>query len=177
MEVVDATQINTFAHVAQQADVSPSEEPIFVLTGSQLQEIIARAITEAIQPLQDEVLQLKVTVAHQGEEIAALKTTETQDYKANSQDIREIFAAIDEIDQRQRIKPQPLQKDRGEILRALLAVNGGKMLAKKARQQMHMPKNKFSELLAVCAFVTLKPYHLDNRQKVIILKSELVPGN
>jgi hypothetical protein len=106
-----------------------------------------------------------------------LKTTETQDYKANSHDIREIFAAIDEIDQRQRIKPQPLQKDRGEILRALLAVNGGKMLAKKARQQMHMPKNKFSELLAVCAFVTLKPYHLDNRQKVIILKSELVPGN
>lgn len=51
------------------------------------------------------------------------------------------------------------------------------MLAKKARQQMHMPKNKFSELLAVCDFVTLKPYHLDNRQRVIILKSELVPRN
>ena len=163
-----AIAINSFAPVAQQAKVPP-EEPIFVLTGSQLQEIITRAI----QPLLDEVSQLKVTVARQQEDIASLKSTEN----LNFSDIRDLYTAIDEIDQRQQIKPQPLQKDRGEILRALLAVNGGKMLAKKARQLMHMPKNKFSELLAVCAFVTLKPYHLDNRQKIIILKSELVPGN
>ena len=168
MSEIALANINTFAHVAEQADVSPSE-PIFVLTGSQLQEIITRAI----QPLQDEVSQLKVTIARQQEDIASLKSTEN----LNFSDIRDLYTAIDEIDQRQQIKPQPLQKDRGEILRALLAVNGGKMLAKKARQLMHMPKNKFSELLAVCAFVTLKPYHLDNRQKIIILKSELVPGN
>ena len=168
MSEIALANINTFAHVAEQADVSPSE-PIFVLTGSQLQEIITRAI----QPLQDEVSQLKVTIARQQEDIASLKSTEN----LNFSDIRDLYTAIDEIDQRQQIKPRPLQKDRGEILRALLAVNGGKMLAKKARQLMHMPKNKFSELLAVCAFVTLKPYHLDNRQKIIILKSELVPGN
>jgi hypothetical protein len=31
-----------------------------------------------------------------------------------------------------------MQKDRGEILRALLAANGGKMLAKEARKRMHL---------------------------------------
>jgi len=34
-----------------------------------------------------------------------------------------------------RREPQPLQRDRGEILRALLVANGGKMLAKDARQK------------------------------------------
>ncbi len=71
-------QINSFAHVAQQVDVSP-EEPIFVLTGSQLQEIITRAV----QPLQAEVLQLQATVDHQRKEIAALEAT--QDTQAENQ--------------------------------------------------------------------------------------------
>lgn len=76
-----------------------------------------------------------------------------------------------------RREPQPLQKDRADILRALLAANGGKMLAKDARKKMHLSKNRFSELLRVCDFIGTKPYHLDRRQTVIILKSELVPRN
>lgn len=68
-----------------------------------------------------------------------------------------------------------MQKDRAEILRALLAANGGKMLAKDARQKMHIKKNHFAELLRVCDFIDTKQYHLDRRQTVIILKSELVP--
>lgn len=107
----------------------------------------------------------------QDEKTAVLERT--QDTQADNQLIQ--LRLINDL--RKGKEPQPLQKNRGEILRALLAVNGGKMLAKKARQQMRMPKNKFSELLAVCDFVTLKPYHLDNRQRVIILKSELVPRN
>ena len=43
--------------------------------------------------------------------------------------------------------PQPLQKDRAEILRALLAANGGRMLAKDARQKMHLQKNRFSWII------------------------------
>jgi len=76
-----------------------------------------------------------------------------------------------------RREPQPAQKDRAEILHALLAANGGKMLAKDARKKMHLSKNRFSELLRVCNFIDTKPYHLDRRQTVIILKSELVPRN
>jgi hypothetical protein len=42
-------------------------------------------------------------------------------------------------------EPQRLQKDRAEILRALLAATGGKMLAKDARQKMHIKKRRIFE--------------------------------
>jgi hypothetical protein len=44
--------------------------------------------------------------------------------------------------------PTPSQKDRGDILRALLAANGGKMPVKEARRKMHLSKAQFSQLLA-----------------------------
>jgi hypothetical protein len=47
--------INSFASVTQQADVQPPEEPIFVLTGSQLKDIISRSIQEATEPLYQEI--------------------------------------------------------------------------------------------------------------------------
>ena len=67
--------------------------------------------------------------------------------------LREEVARERAIDRRriaalEREEPQPLQKDRGEILRALLVANGGKMLAKDARKRMHLSESRFSELLA-----------------------------
>jgi hypothetical protein len=53
MEVVDTAQINSFASEAMQADfVPPSEESVFVLTSSQLQEIIRQATAPILQELQ-----------------------------------------------------------------------------------------------------------------------------
>jgi signal transduction histidine kinase len=67
--------------------------------------------------------------------------------------------------------PTPSQKDRSEILRALLAANSGKMLSKEARQKMHLSKSQFSQLLAsMNGDIELKPYHLDKRQKILQLK-------
>ena len=67
--------------------------------------------------------------------------------------------------------PTPSQKDRGEILKALLAAYGGKMPEKEARLKMHLSKSQFSQLLAaVKDCVDLKPYHLDKRQKILLLK-------
>lgn len=74
----------------------------------------------------------------------------------------------------EKIEPQPLQRDRGEILRALLAANGGKMLLSSARQKMHLRKDQFSQMLKSCNFVEVKPLHSDKRKMVIILNSELV---
>ena len=51
------------------------------------------------------------------------------------------------------------------------------MLAKEARQKMHISKNRFSELLKICDYVETKPLHSDKRKDVIILRSELVPRN
>ena len=71
IEVANAG-INTFGTASPKANVSPSEEPIFVLTGSQLQDIISRAVL----PLQAELQDLKDTVALQGEKMAALEATQ-----------------------------------------------------------------------------------------------------
>ncbi|MGD0951410.1 MAG: hypothetical protein ABR985_03295 [Methanotrichaceae archaeon] len=67
-----ATAINSFASKAEPNVFVPPEEPIFVLTGSQLQEIISRAV----QSLKDELQDIKDTVALQGEKLAALEATQ-----------------------------------------------------------------------------------------------------
>ena len=160
MSEIALAKINSFAHVAQQADVSPSE-PIFVLTGSQLQEIISRAV----QPLQDRIDALEITVASQEETMAALEATQDVLGENDLNQLR-LIADLHKVQE-----PQPLQKDRGEILRALLAANGGKMLAKEARQKMRMSKPGFSKLLAVMKEdIETKPYSFKRNQKLLILK-------
>ena len=73
---------------------------------------------------------------------------------------------------------QPLQKDRGEILRALLAANGGKMLAKEARQKMHLDRATFSRLMPKMKnYIEVRPYRLKKNQKLLVLKSKLVEFN
>mgnify|MGYP001001720981 CR=1 FL=1 len=159
MDNVATASLNTFG-IAPKANVSPSEDPIFVLTASQLQDIISRAL----QPLQNEVMELKATVASQGEEIKSLKA----DTKMDNEDIRDLYRHVEAL---ARVEPQPLQKDRGEILRALIAANGGKMLAKEARAKMHLSKNRFSELLArMKDSIETKSLHSDKRKLVLILR-------
>jgi hypothetical protein len=58
LEVVD-TGINSFASVASQADVSPSEEPVFILTSGQLEAIILQAIEKATAPLESRIEELE----------------------------------------------------------------------------------------------------------------------
>ena len=79
---------------------------------------------------------------------------------------------IKQLQEAARRRPQPLQRDRADILRALLAANGGKMLAKDARQKMHLSKQLFSMLLATMGeYIEIKPLYSDNRKKLLILKT------
>ena len=136
-------------------------------------QLLAEPIEAAPQSLQDRISYLESIIALQGERIATMEAT------ANHQEENLLIQLqlIKQLREGARREPQPMQKDRAEILRALLVANGGKMLAKDARKKMHLTKNRFSELLRVCDFIDTKPYHLDRRQTVIILKSELVPRN
>ena len=168
MDNVASAKINSFGNSPKADFVSPSEQ-LITLTIGQLQDLIK----EAIQPLQDEVESFRATVARQDEKIAALEST--QETQADNQLIQ--LRLIHDLREATKKEAQPLQKDRGDILRALLAANGGKMLAKDARQKMHLSKNRFSELLKICDFLDTKPLHSDKRKTVIILKSELVPRN
>jgi len=146
MQEIATASINSFGN-SPKADVLPSEEEsIFVLTSSQLQEIISRAI----QPLKDRISDLEDMNALRAQEIAL---------------DRQRIAKLE------KVEPQPMQKDRGEILRALIAANGGKMLAKEARQKMHLPRSRFSELLVTLKDeIEVKPYRLNKRQNVLVLK-------
>ena len=77
--IESATAINSLSSHAMQDDFVPPSEQLVTLTYGQLQELIINAVTKAIQPLQDEVSQLRATVASQGEKIATLETTQEQD--------------------------------------------------------------------------------------------------
>jgi hypothetical protein len=150
MSEIASARINSFAPVAQQTEVSP-EEPIFVLTSSQLQDIIIQAIQAVTESLKVEIQELK----------------SNQDLQSENQFIQ--LRLINDL--RKYRELQPLQKDRREILRALLVANGGKMLAKEARQKMHLSRSRFSELLAKTKDdIEVKPYYLKRNQKVLILK-------
>ena len=153
-----------YGFAPEQANEQPSEEPIFVLTSAQLQEIIAKAI----QPLQDRVEALEVIVAHQDGIKAKFEALEKDmDSLADNQLIQLRLIA----DIRKDHEPQPLQKDRAEILRALVVANGGKILATDARKMMHMDRASFSRLLAVVKDeIEVKPYHLNKSWKVLVLK-------
>jgi cell division protein FtsB len=134
-------------------------------------QLLAEPIEAAPQSLQDRISSLEATIAQLKEENAAMAATQAT--LSDNQLIQ--LQLIKQLREGARREPQPMQKDRAEILHALLAANGGKMLAKDARQKMHIKKNHFAELLRVCDFIDTKQYHLDRRQTVIILKSELVP--
>jgi uncharacterized membrane protein len=121
-------------------------------------------ITIPIQTFKDilnEVQSLK-------DQITALEARHNEDIERLALDIafdRQRLAKLE------KVKPQPLQKDRGEILRALISANGGRMLAKDARQKMHLSKSRFSELLTrMDGDIEKRPYHLDHTQNIIILR-------
>jgi len=198
IEVVD-TGINSFAPVASQADVSPIEEPVFILTSRQLQDLVQEAIERATTPLEVRIESLERGVGSGkggeerirslpgGQETQIATFQVVQDLHAENVALKRELCDLQEITARERaydrqriaklesVDPQPLQKDRAEILHALLIANGGKMLAKDARKKMHLSPERFSNLLTVCDdFLEQKPYHLDRRQTVIILRGELV---
>ena len=101
------------------------------------------------------------------DQIAALEARQTADIERLALDI-----ALDRqrLTKLEKVEPQPLQKDRGEILRALTVANGGKMLAKDARQKMHLSKQLFSMLINSMDDIETKPLHSDKRKLVLTLK-------
>jgi hypothetical protein len=172
LEIATAS-LNTLPYPA----VSPTESIILNQLFIELQSLKAEVaqlreenqdlIKEASQPLQDEVSNLKAIIAHQDEKIAALEAT--QDHQAENEliQLRLIKGIQDEIHKR----PQPTQKDRGDILRALLAANNGKLLRSQARKKMHLSESRFSELLAAMGeYIETRPYHLNESWKVLVLK-------
>ena len=126
------------------------EEPAFITIPYQEFKVIV----QEVHSLRDQIAALE---AHQLNDTARLA--------------RDIALDRQRITKLETVEPQPLQKDRAEILRALIAANGGKMLAKDARQKMHLSKELFSMLLAsMDKEIETKPLHSDRRNLVLIIK-------
>jgi len=175
--------LNSFGLSAGQ--VQP-EEQIFVLTSAQLRAIISQAtapLEARIQDLEESLEPLKMSpkcpafAPLQEERGVGCREggEELQDLKSRLEELEESTARERAEDRRriarlERVDPQPLQKDRGEILRALIAANGGKMMAKDARKKMHLSESRFSELLATMkGQIEVKPFHLKKSQNILIL--------
>jgi hypothetical protein len=116
-----------------------------------------------------EVERLKAHVAFLDRKLTEIEARQDQDCERLAREIAGDRRRLAKLEQPP--DPTPSQKDRGDILRALLAANNGKMLVKEARQKMHLSKAQFSQLLAsMTGSVETKPYHLDGRKKVLVLK-------
>jgi hypothetical protein len=172
MSEIASASINSFGTAPEADHVPTSEESAFVLTSSQLSALITQAVEKAIQPLQDEVSQLRSTVATQDEKIAALEAT--QDTQADNSLIQ--LRLINDLREAAREEPTAGLRDRVDILRALVAANGGKMLAKDARVKMHLKKNQFSLVLAAAKnCIDIKPLHSDKRKLILCQISSREP--
>jgi hypothetical protein len=70
MSEIALPRINSFARVTEQANVQHSEEPVFILTSNQLEDIVKQAVHNAIEYPKD----LHQIVKDQAREIEALNT-------------------------------------------------------------------------------------------------------
>ena len=105
-------------------NVSPSDQDQLILTRGELTRIIANAMSEVrkeIGGLQGLVNEHEMRLDKHGEYIRELRF-------------------------REEPGPGPRQKDRGEILKALLSANQGKMLERDARRKMHLSETVFFEI-------------------------------
>jgi len=125
--------------------------------------------TGALLYLVGEIERLKVQIESQDNRITEVAVRQDEDCDRLARDIAYDRQRLTKLEAQP--DPTPSQKDRGEILRALLAAHGGKMSEKEARQKMRLSKAQFSQLLAsMDSGIELKQYHLDKRQKILILK-------
>ena len=133
------------------------------------QDSVVLIPTGALLYLVGEIERLKVQIESQDSRITEIDARQDEDCDRLARDVaydRQRLARLEAPPD-----PTPPQKDRGEILRALLAANGAKMREKQARLKMHLSKAQFSQLLAsIDSGIEQKPYHLDRGQKILILK-------
>ena len=143
---------------------------IVVLETPQTVRPPAKETGDQIAILGQKIVELEVNQAaleaRQAQKMVELQTQHDQELERLA-----LEAALD----RQRVTKlernvQPLQKDRGEILRALIAASGGKVLSKYARLKMHLDKATFSRLLNTLSDYVARKVHLpDRRQKLLVL--------
>lgn len=156
MENVAIARINTFGSSPKEEIALPQEQQLITLSISDYRNIFIQ-----IEKLNNRIAALE---SH----ISALESHQTADIERLARDI-----ALDRqrLTKLEKVEPQPLQKDRADILRALIAANGGKILAKDARAKLKMDKGNFSRLLDLMKNdIGTKRLSTDRRNLLLFIK-------
>lgn len=139
------------------------------MSEEELPEPVVLMPAGALLYLVGELERLKVQTASQDRRIVELGARQDEDCERFARDIAYDRQRLAKLETPPDLMPS--QKDRAEILRALLAANSGKMFEKEARQKMRLSKSQFSQLLAsIKGDIETKPFHLDKRKKILQLK-------
>ena len=171
MDKVAAASINSFGPMPK-ADAPPSE-PIFVLTASQLQDIISQAVEKAI----DELSELKAAIAFQDEKIRSLEAMQEAEISRICVDIaydRQRLAKLE------KSEPGPTDEERMEKLEGYLKDKksaGMKPEASftEARTHLEVSRSQFSKLISkldLRDFVVF-PHPLNYKSKMIGLAHKM----
>ena len=141
MNNVATASINSFGTFPK-ADESP-EDPIFVLTSGQLRQIIAKAI----QPLQNEVLDLRGIIACQDGKIASLEAT--QNTQADNQLIQlRLINQLREATTKEPEEDSPLLE---ELYKEMLAIGRKQVDFATAARMVKRSKSRMHQLKAAIA--------------------------
>lgn len=177
MDNVAIASINTFGPMPK-ADVLPSEDPIFVMTSGQLQEIISRAI----QPLQDRIESLESMVAGQGEEIAALKATVAEQHGNIKHELDGVYSSlflhrnqIDKLSEPQKDEPGETETARAEKIRKYLLSQPGRRASYESLRG-HLDIDKFALNDAINVLMETSPSRygvvrspVDKRKRILVM--------
>ena len=179
MDKLATASINSFGPMPEAAAVPP-EDPIFVLTASQLQKIISRAI----QPLQDELSELKATVASQGEEIAALRSKVASLESLQESETSRLWMDIAEDRRRlaklEKSTPGPTDEERIGKLEGYLKDKKSAGLKPEAsfteaRAYLELSRSQFSQLISKLdpRDFMISPHPLNYKSKMIGLSHKM----
>jgi hypothetical protein len=180
MSEIALARINSFASTTTRADFVPPSEQLITLTIGQLQEMIVQAVQRAIQPLQDEVMQLRAILDLQDEKIVVLEATEEHDVNRICLDIAHDRQRISKLETRPTT-PAPAAAPRGEKTIARIAKIEEVLKSRgptTLKQLEHILKISPKEMNRLLVKLDMRRYELharpgDAREKVIRLKVQI----
>lgn len=149
---------------------------------NRLRDIIKEAVQEAIQPLQDHIESLEVTVALQDEKITALTSTEEHDVNRICLDIAYDRQRISRLEQRPSTAPIAVppkgEKSITRIakLRDFLKARGGGATFQECERLLGIHPNQMTKLVSQLDKRSFEIFTRagDDRQRVLRLKAQIV---
>lgn len=173
------SKINSFGP-STKADVSPSEEQIYVLTASQLKAIISAAVTEALKPALERVSDLEADLSALKAEIVDVRASSESEIERVCEDIAFDRRRLCQLEQQPRIPtPAPLGDKtaaRTEKLEEFLKARGGGATFQEVERLLNIRPNQMTALVSQLDKRRFEVFARsgDKRQRIIRLKVRII---